>query len=96
MLLLNDHFDPNWHVWIDGKPSALLRCNYVMRGVQVPAGDHQIEFRFAPPTTTLYVSLAAVGAGLALLGFLALAKPAEKVSIPEAPAVRAMPALAKK
>ena len=33
VLLLNDQFDPNWKVSVDGKPETLLRCNYLMRGV---------------------------------------------------------------
>jgi len=74
VLLLNDKFDSNWKVTVDGKPEMLLRCNYLMRGVQVPAGEHRIEFRFEPPITGLYVSLAAIVLGLALIGFLAFTK----------------------
>jgi hypothetical protein len=72
VLLLNDKFHPDWKVSVDGKPETLLRCNYVMRGVYLPAGSHTVEFRFAPPISTLYVSLAAVAVGLVLCGFLAL------------------------
>jgi hypothetical protein len=72
ILLLNDRFDPNWKVLVDGKPGTLLRCNYLMRGVQVPRGEHMIEVLFAPPLTALYISLAAVVVALALCGFLAL------------------------
>ncbi len=72
VLLLNDKYDPNWKVTVDGQPSKLLRCNYVMRGVQVPAGDHQVEFRFtASPIGLFALSVSvlglAVGAGLLLL-----------------------------
>jgi len=70
VLLLNDRFDPNWKVTVDGKPETLLRCNYIMRGVYLPTGAHTIEFRFQPPVGPLYVSLAAVGTGLLLLGFV--------------------------
>jgi hypothetical protein len=57
VLLLNDRFDPDWTVSVDGKPSTLLRCNFLMRGVVVPPGSHQIEFRFSPRLGPLYVSL---------------------------------------
>ncbi len=70
MLLLNDRFDPNWKVSVDGKPETLLRCNYLMRGVYLPPGAHTVEFRFQPPVGPLYVSLAAIGVGLLLLGFI--------------------------
>jgi len=67
VLLLNDKYDPNWQVTVDGQPSALLRCNYLMRGVQVPKGEHRVEFHFRPPTDSLYVSLATIALGGLLL-----------------------------
>jgi len=74
ILLLNDKFDPNWKVFLDEQPAQLLRCNYVMRGVQVPPGDHHVKFQFAPPNTPLYVSLSALIIGLGLTGFSILTK----------------------
>jgi hypothetical protein len=74
VLLLNDKHDPNWKVWVDGKPATLLRCNYVMRGVYVQSGPHTVEFRFQPPIGPFYVSLAAVFVSLLLLGYLALGR----------------------
>ena len=46
VLLLNDRFDPQWKVMVDGRMAALLRCNYLMRGVAVPAGEHTVRFSF--------------------------------------------------
>jgi hypothetical protein len=73
VLLLNDRFDPNWKVLVDGRPETLLRCNYIMRGVHLAPGAHTVEFRFQPPVRLLYVSLAAIGLGLITLGFVAFA-----------------------
>lgn len=70
VLLLNDKFDPNWNVTVDGKAAPLLRCNYLMQGVYVPAGAHTVEFKFQPPMRTFYVSLMAVCTGLLLSGLL--------------------------
>ncbi|HNQ74096.1 MAG TPA: hypothetical protein PKN95_10900 [Verrucomicrobiota bacterium] len=72
VLLLNDRYDPNWRVTIDGQPAELLRCNYLMRGVAVPAGEHVVEFNFQPDVQFLFVSLAAIALGLVLIGFLAV------------------------
>lgn len=80
LLLLNDRYDPNWHVTVDGKPAALLRCNYLMRGVQVPAGEHEVRFVFAPPLTGLYVSLAAIVVGIGLIGIVAFSRPREELA----------------
>lgn len=70
VLLLNDHYDPNWKVTVDGRPAALLKCNYAMRGVQVLPGTHQVEFRFQPSIKPLCVSVAAIALGLGLLAYL--------------------------
>jgi hypothetical protein len=72
VLLLNDKYDPGWRVQVDGHPAALLRCNFIMRGVSLAPGSHQVEFHFQSPYRGLYVSLATVVLGLALCGFLAL------------------------
>lgn len=72
VLLLNDRYDPNWRVTIDGQTAKLLRCNYLMRGVEVPAGEHQVEFHFRPDVKFLYVSLAALTLGVVLMGVLML------------------------
>ena len=73
VLLLNDKYDPNWQVTVDGKPAELLRCNFLMRGVQVPPGQHTVTFDFSLPNQALYVTLSAIGVGVLLCGFLGVA-----------------------
>jgi hypothetical protein len=68
VLLLNDHFDPNWRVTVDGKPETLLRCNFLMRGVFLQPGTHLVEFKFLPPVGLLYVSIASIGSALLAMG----------------------------
>ena len=46
MLLLNDKLEPEWHAYVDGKEAPVLRANYLMRGVHVPAGAHKVEFKY--------------------------------------------------
>ena len=70
VLLLNDMFDPHWQVLVDGKPAELLRCNFIMRGVYLTPGAHTVEFQFSLPHKPLYVTLAAIGVGILLCGFL--------------------------
>ena len=66
VLLLNDKYDPNWHVTVDGKPAELLRCNFLMRGVYLEPGQHTVVFRFSLPNKPVYVTLAAIGVGVLL------------------------------
>jgi hypothetical protein len=70
ILLLNDKYDPNWQVTVDGQPAELLRCNYIMRGVYLPAGSHTVEFQFSLPHQPLYGTLSAIATGFGLLGLL--------------------------
>ncbi len=70
VLLLNDKFDPNWHVFVDGKPAPLMRCNFIMRGVYLTPGAHTVEFKFSLPIGPLYISSSAIGVGILLAGCL--------------------------
>ena len=92
VLLLNDHFNPNWKVFVDGRPEKLLRCNFLMRGVYLLPGAHTVEFKFLPPVGLLYVSVAAVGLASIALGVLLI--PLYKNRIP-APRTVASPGPAK-
>lgn len=73
VLLLNDRYDPMWQVWVDGKQAGLLRCNYIMRGVFLQPGQHEVEFRFRQPVKMLWVNIAAILVGLVLLGYAVVA-----------------------
>jgi hypothetical protein len=80
VLLLNDRFSPDWNVRVDGKLEPLLRCNYLMRGVYLTPGKHVVEFRFQPPLTTFYISLASLFAGTLLCGYLAATKNSRRLA----------------
>jgi hypothetical protein len=70
VLLYNDRASRDWRVWVDGKQSQLLRCNYIMRGVFVPAGEHNVEFRYEPTLIPLCVTLSAFAVGILLAAYL--------------------------
>ena len=47
------YYDKGWNAFIDGVPAPYCKADYVLRGMPVPAGEHNIEFRFEPKSYIL-------------------------------------------
>lgn len=50
LLILSETFFPGWRAFVDGKETAILRCDYKLRAVPVPGGAHIVEMTYAPLT----------------------------------------------
>jgi hypothetical protein len=60
------YYDGGWHCKIDGKETPIIKTNYVLRGVNIPAGKHDIVFNFEPPVANKGRMLAMFGSALCL------------------------------
>lgn len=67
LLILSEPYYPGWQAAVDGRPAPLLRVDYILRGVPVPAGSHTVTLNFRP----LSFTVGAVASGLALLAVVA-------------------------
>ena len=68
VLVLSDLHSPGWSATVGGEPAPILHVNLVVRGVRVPAGTHEVVFRYEAPGLT--AGLTVSGLSLALLGLL--------------------------
>jgi uncharacterized membrane protein YfhO len=62
ILILADSWFPGWKATVNGIPVKILRGNLLLRAVPIPAGHHQVIFRYDP----LSFRLGAIVSGLAL------------------------------
>jgi hypothetical protein len=64
--------EKGWKVYIDGKvmDGALLKANYLLRAVRVPAGEHTLEMKFEPKSYYTGQTYARIGSILLTLLFL--------------------------
>jgi hypothetical protein len=49
LAVFSEVFYPNeWFAWINGEPTEILRVNYILRAINIPAGEHEIRMEFIP------------------------------------------------
>ena len=70
VLMLNDQYEKDWQVTIDGQPATLLRANGNARAVHLPAASNErtVTFTYPPHDLLTLPSTLAVFLGLGIAG----------------------------
>ena len=67
------YYENGWNAYIDGELKPHFRTNYLLRGLEIPKGQHSIDFKFEPQVIKTGSSIAlgsSVGLLLLILGGL--------------------------
>ncbi|MCG3210492.1 MAG: hypothetical protein FOGNACKC_04123 [Anaerolineae bacterium] len=57
LLVVSDIYYPGWNVYVDGVRQPLYATNVAMRGVYLPAGEHQVRFVYEPRSFQLGLAI---------------------------------------
>ncbi len=72
-MLSEVYFPWGWHAAIDGKPVEIGRVNYVLRALNIPAGEHTVELTFDPESLHNTTNIAYVAVVLIYVALIAAA-----------------------
>jgi hypothetical protein len=61
------YYPKGWNVTIDGKEASHFRADFVLRAMQIPAGNHEIIFSFRPESYFTGNKIAFAGSGILIL-----------------------------
>ena len=53
-------YDKGWNAYINGEFNEHYRVNYVLRGMNLPKGEYQVEFKFEPKSVAIGSSISLV------------------------------------
>jgi hypothetical protein len=60
ILVLSENHYPGWRAYIDGRNVEVLRVDYELRGVVLPAGAHEISFVYRPKSVMIGLLISAI------------------------------------
>lgn len=66
------YYPDGWVAKIDGVEAEILRVDYLLRGLRIPAGEHEISFEFSPSTVRTTERIAYISVILLCISFVGL------------------------
>ena len=73
VVVFSEIYYPGWQATIDGQLVDIARADYILRAINVPAGEHTIEMWFDPQSIQVTESIAYAALTLLLIGVMVLA-----------------------
>lgn len=70
VVVFSEIYYPGWQATIDGQPVDIARADYILRAMNVPAGEHTIEMWFDPQSLHVTESIAYASLALLLIGVM--------------------------
>jgi uncharacterized membrane protein YfhO len=61
-----------WKVYIDGKAAKAERANYILRGVAIPAGEHDVLWVYEPADRSVMLAAETGSSAALILGLLVI------------------------
>jgi hypothetical protein len=69
-VVLSEVFYRGWEALVDGRPAPVLRADYILRAIPVPAGTHAVDVRFRSRTFQWGLVISALALAGAVFGLL--------------------------
>jgi len=65
------YYEKGWKAYIDGNEVPIIRADYILRALQIPGGNHKIEFIFAPESMRISNIVSLIASIILVLGLIA-------------------------
>lgn len=71
VLVFSEIYYPGWEATIDGNPVEIVRANYILRAIKMPAGTHKVVMTFKPASISVTEGIAYGALIIILIAFIA-------------------------
>lgn len=66
------YFEDGWSAYVDGQPADYFMADYLLRAMELPAGEHIVEWRFRAPAWNTISTIMAIASWLILLSVVVM------------------------
>ena len=64
------YYNKGWSAYIDGEAAPYIRANYILRAMELPAGEHTVEWRFKAPNWVVVEAITLMCSLAIIIGFM--------------------------